>query len=200
MELLNTFSVDVPVDRAWAVLTDAEQVIPCLPGAALQAVDGDRFEGVIKVKFGPVSLLFTGEGRFLKRDEANRLVVIQASGRDVAGQGNLSVTITMNLDPRGASTEAHVQTDLALSGRAAQFGRGVVADISSRILMQFVRNLEKYLEVDSDADPERIEALDLGAVAGPTLMKFAAAAGISVVAVFSVALAFRRLRRKRLAS
>ncbi|WP_063041627.1 SRPBCC family protein [Nocardia pseudovaccinii] len=142
MELLNTFAVDCPLDRAWDVLTDAGRVIPCLPGAVLVSVNGDEFEGAIKIKLGPVSLQYAGIGRFLERDADSWTVVIRGEGKDVRGQGNVAVTITLTLSEQGAGTEGRVRTDFALSGRAAQFGRGVIADVTNKVLDQFVRNLE----------------------------------------------------------
>ncbi|MFI2478559.1 SRPBCC family protein [Nocardia xishanensis] len=202
MELLNTFAVDLPLERAWDVLTDAERVIPCLPGAALVSAEGDEFEGAIKVKLGPVSLQYTGVGRFLERDIDRRVVVIRGEGKDVRGQGNVAVTITLTLSEQGTGTEARVLTDLALSGRAAQFGRGVIADVSSKLLDQFVRNLESEVARPRSADPsapagsvDAVEPLNLVDTAGLVAAKYllpVVGAGIAVAA--SLLLVRRRAR------
>lgn len=142
MELTNEFTVDVPVDEAWIVLTDVARIAPCLPGAQLQSVEGDEYRGVVKVKVGPVTAEYKGKAMFLERDEAAHRAVLRAEGRETRGQGNASATITAQLEPSGASTRVSVTTDLAISGRVAQFGRGVLADVSSKLLGQFVDSLE----------------------------------------------------------
>lgn len=143
MELTNDFTVDVPVDEAWAVLTDVERIAPCMPGAQLQSVEGDEYRGVVKVKVGPVTAEYKGKATFVERDEAAHRAVLRAEGRETRGQGNASATITAQLEPAGTSTRVSVTTDLAISGRVAQFGRGVLADVSTKLLGQFVDSLEK---------------------------------------------------------
>lgn len=142
MELSNEFTVDVPVDEAWNVLTDVSRIAPCMPGAQLKSVEGDEYHGVVKVKVGPVTAEYKGKAVFLERDEAAHRAVLRAEGRETRGQGNASATITAQLEPAGSSTRVSVTTDLAISGRVAQFGRGVLADVSTKLLGQFVDSLE----------------------------------------------------------
>lgn len=142
MELTNEFTVDVPVDEAWAVLTDVARIAPCMPGAQLQSVEGDEYRGVVKVKVGPVTAEYKGKASFVERDETAHRAVLRAEGRETRGQGNASATITAQLEPSGTSTGVSVTTDLAISGRVAQFGRGVLADVSTKLLGQFVDSLE----------------------------------------------------------
>jgi carbon monoxide dehydrogenase subunit G len=152
MELTNDFRVGVPVERAWAVLTDVELIAPCMPGAQLQEVEGDEYRGIVKVKVGPITAQYKGAARFVERDDAVHKAVLRAEGRDTRGQGNANATITATLTPDGDGTAVTVTTDLTVTGRVAQFGRGVMADVSSKLLGQFVDCLENKLLVDV-ADP-----------------------------------------------
>ncbi|MCE0767309.1 SRPBCC family protein [Pseudonocardia kujensis] len=145
MELTNTFGVAEPVDRAWAVITDLERVAPCLPGAVLLGVDGEDYKGAVKVKVGPVTAQYEGVARFAQRDDAEHHAVLRAEGRDVRGQGNAAATIDLQLNPRGTGTEVVVVTDLELAGRVAQFGRGVIADVSGKLIGQFAQRLEEEM-------------------------------------------------------
>lgn len=142
MELTNNFRVAGPPDQAWAVITDLERVAPCLPGAALHGVDGDDYRGAVKIKVGPVTAQYEGVARFAQRDDSAHHAVIRAEGRDVRGQGNAAVTIDLQLSPRGDGTEVLVLADLELAGRVAQFGRGVIADVSGKLIVQFAQRLE----------------------------------------------------------
>src|SRR5207302_1927520 len=142
VELTNEFSVSVPVDEAWAVLTDLERIAPCMPGAELQEIEGDEYRGVVKVKVGPITASYKGVATFQERDDAARRAVIKAEGRETRGQGNASATITATLVPDGDGTRVAVITDLTVTGKVAQFGRGVMADVSAKLLGQFVESLE----------------------------------------------------------
>lgn len=142
MDLKNEFSVSVPVDEAWAVLTDLERIAPCMPGAQLQEVEGDEFRGVVKVKVGPITAQYKGAASFQERDDTAHRAVILAEGRDTRGQGNASATITATLVPEGGGTRVTVDTDLTVTGKVAQFGRGVMADVSAKLMDQFVKALE----------------------------------------------------------
>ena len=142
MELNNEFTVPVPVEEAWGVLTDLERVAPCMPGAALEEVEGDEYRGVVKVKVGPVTAQYRGKASFLERDTVSHRAVLKAEGRETRGQGNASATITANLEPSGEGTRVTVVTDLSITGRVAQMGRGVLADVSNKLLGQFVQSLE----------------------------------------------------------
>jgi uncharacterized protein len=142
MELVHEFSVPVPVEQAWQVLTDVERIAPCLPGAELTGVDGDAYRGQVKIKVGPITAQYRGTASFTEKDEAQHRVVLKASGRDTRGQGNASATVTAQMAAADGGTTVSIVTDLSISGRVAQFGRGVMGDVSARLLEQFVRNLE----------------------------------------------------------
>src|SRR5205807_2336378 len=142
MELTNEFTVGVPVERAWQVLTDVEGIAPCMPGAELQEVAGDEYRGIVKVKVGPITAQYKGAARFVELDERGRRAVLRAEGRDTRGQGNANATITATLVPDYDGTRVSVLTDLAVTGKVAQFGRGVMADVSAKLLGQFVDCLE----------------------------------------------------------
>lgn len=142
MELTNEFTVEVPVEEAWAILTDVERIAPCMPGAQLQEVEGDEYRGVVKVKVGPVTAEYRGKATFVERDETAHRAVLRAEGRESRGQGNANATITAVLEAVGGSTKVSVGTDLTITGRVAQFGRGVLADVSNKLLGQFVDSLE----------------------------------------------------------
>jgi carbon monoxide dehydrogenase subunit G len=142
MELTNDFRVAVPPSTAWTVLTDVERIAPCMPGAQLQEVEGDEYRGIVKVKVGPITAQYKGTAAFQELDEAGHRAVLRADGRDTRGQGNASATITATLEPDGAGTHVTVQTDLTVTGKVAQFGRGVMADVSTKLLGQFVQCLE----------------------------------------------------------
>ncbi len=145
MELTNDFRVGVPVERAWELLTDVEGIAPCMPGAQLQEIEGDEYRGIVKVKVGPITAQYKGAARFLERDEAAHRAVLRAEGRETRGQGNANATITALLEPDGDATNVTVVTDLTITGRVAQFGRGVLADVSAKLLGQFVDCLESKL-------------------------------------------------------
>lgn len=147
MELTNTFSVSQPVDRAWAVITDLERVAPCLPGAALLGIDGDDHRGAVKIKVGPVTAQYEGVARFAERDDPAHHAVLRAEGRDVRGQGNAAATIDLKLTEQGSGTQVTIDTDLELAGRVAQFGRGVIADVSGKLIGQFATRLEEEMAV-----------------------------------------------------
>ena len=142
MELVHEFSVPVPVEQAWQVLTDVERIAPCLPGAELTGVDGDAYHGQVKIKVGPITAQYRGTASFTEKDEARHRVVLKASGRDTRGQGNASATVTAQMAQADGGTTVSIVTDLSISGRVAQFGRGVMGDVSAKLLGQFVRNLE----------------------------------------------------------
>ena len=162
MELTNDFRVALPVERAWAVLTDVERIAPCLPGAQLQEIEGDEYRGIVKVKVGPITAQYKGMATFVSQDAESHVAVLRAEGRETRGQGNASATITATLTPDDGGTAVSVVTDLTITGRVAQFGRGVVADVSAKLLTQFVDNLERTVLVDAGPDPAPVEAVDVG--------------------------------------
>jgi uncharacterized protein len=146
VELNNEFRVAVPAATTWQVLTDVERVAPCIPGAQLLSVDGDDFTGAVKVKVGPITVSYQGEASFQEKDEAAQRVVIKASGKETRGSGNAAALVTAQLKDEGAQgTLVSITTDLTISGKAAQFGRGVLADVSTNLIGQFARNLEADL-------------------------------------------------------
>jgi uncharacterized protein len=168
MELTNEFKVAVPPSDAWAVLTDVERIAPCMPGAELQEVQGDEYRGIVKVKVGPITAQYKGKAMFVERDEPGGKVVLRAEGRDTRGQGNANATITATLVSEDGGTRVKVVTDLAITGRAAQFGRGVMADVSTKLLGQFVSCLEKnVLGADRGAPAARADAPAETAEAAP---------------------------------
>ncbi len=154
MELTNEFSVNVPVDEAWDVLTDVTRIAPAMPGARLETVEGEEYRGVVKVKVGPVTAEYKGAATFLERDPVAHRAVLRAEGRETRGQGNATATITATLAPEGLGTRVLVVTDLSITGRAAQFGRGVLADVSNKLLGQFVTSLEKTVLGSGLTGPE----------------------------------------------
>jgi carbon monoxide dehydrogenase subunit G len=138
MQLENTFTVPAGIDEAWAAFNDPRRVAPCFPGATLDNYEGDSFSGTVKVKLGPISLTYKGKGTFVERDEKARKVVIEASGRDARGNGTASATVTGTLHADSETqTTIKMVTDMTVTGRPAQFGRGVMADVSDKIVGQF---------------------------------------------------------------
>jgi len=155
MELTNDFEVGLPLDEAWAVLTDLERIAPCMPGAQLQEVEGDEYRGVVKVKVGPIAAQYKGVATFVSQDADARVAVLRAEGRETRGQGNANATITATLTPAGEGTAVSLATDLQITGKVAQFGRGVLADVSAKLLTQFVECLERTVLADAPAaEPE----------------------------------------------
>jgi hypothetical protein len=170
MELNHEFTVPAHVDRAWAVLTDIEQIAPCMPGAELTEVDGDTYHGTVKVKVGPITVQYKGTASIVEKDEAAHRVVLKASGRDARGQGNASATVTALMTPNGDSTTVFIGTDLSIAGKVAQFGRGVMSDVSAKLLEQFVNNIEADLlepEGGAEASPADGVAAPAGGAAAP---------------------------------
>lgn len=142
MELVNEFRVPVSVTKAWTVLTDVERVAPCIPGAQLLSVDGDDFTGAVKVKVGPITVSYRGEATFQEKDEAAQRVVIKANGKETRGSGNAAALVSAQLKDEGDATSVVITTDLTISGKAAQFGRGVLADVAGNLIAEFARRLE----------------------------------------------------------
>ncbi|MBV9952535.1 MAG: SRPBCC family protein [Acidimicrobiia bacterium] len=142
MELSNEFTVSAPIDEAFAVLTDIERIAPCLPGAQLTEVEGEEYRGTVKIKVGPITASFKGTASLVERDEAAHRAVLKAQGRDTGGKGNANATITAQLEPAGDGTHVKIDTDLNITGRVAQFGRGALADVSQKLIGQFADSLE----------------------------------------------------------
>jgi len=149
MKLDNEFTVGVPIGQAWGVLTDLELIAPCMPGAQLTGVTDGVYTGKVKVKVGPVTAEYTGTARFAEKDDEAHRAVIEARGRDSRGNGNASATISAQLRPTGTSTLVTVTTDLTIAGRIAQFGSGMIKEVSAKLLGQFVECLEGRLGGDA---------------------------------------------------
>jgi uncharacterized protein len=146
MKIDNQFTVNVPIAEAWDALTDLGRIAPCMPGAQLTGREGDAYLGTVKVKVGPVISEFAGTATFVEKDEATYHAIIDAKGRDSRGSGNASATITAHLQSDGpARTTVVVETDMKISGKLAQFGSGMIAEVSSKLLGQFAESLEQML-------------------------------------------------------
>ena len=146
MDLNHEFVVNVPVGEAWAILTDLERIAPCLPGAQLTEVEGDTYRGQVKIKVGPILAQFKGQASFVSRDDAAHKATLKGEGRDTTGKGNASAMITAELTSvTPTSTKCTVHTDLTISGKVAQFGRGALADVSDKLLAQFSENLNQLI-------------------------------------------------------
>ncbi len=159
MQLENSFTVPVPVDEAWRVLLDIERIAPCMPGAALDSVEGDSFTGRVKVKLGPINLTYQGKASFVEKDEAAHRAVIDGRGKDQRGNGTAAALITAQLKGEGNTTRVDVLTDLNITGRPAQFGRGVMTDVGNKLLGQFADKLAAQLgEGDAQGDAQRASA------------------------------------------
>jgi carbon monoxide dehydrogenase subunit G len=146
MDLNHEFTVNVPVAEAWAILTDLERIAPCLPGAQLTEVEGDTYRGQVKIKVGPILAQFKGQASFVSRDDVAHKASLKGEGRDTTGKGNASAIITAELTSvTPTSTKCTVHTDLSISGKVAQFGRGALADVSDKLLAQFSENLNQLI-------------------------------------------------------
>jgi carbon monoxide dehydrogenase subunit G len=208
MDLVHEFTVPVPVDDAWRILTDVERIAPCLPGAQLQEIEGDTYRGIVKVKVGPIQAQFKGQASFVEQDHVAHRVVLKGEGRDTTGKGNASALITAELTSLNASsTSVKVLTDLSITGKVAQFGRGAMADISDKLLAQFVENLNTLIgeqqaspapaapapaaaTTEEDEAPQirkidapEAEALDLLSVSSGAIVKRAIPVVIAIAAV-----------------
>ncbi|MCH5641208.1 SRPBCC family protein [Gordonia sp. ABSL49_1] len=217
MQLEHSFSVDAPIETVWAALVEPERVAGCMPGATLTEVDGDKFTGQIKVKIGPVALVYKGVGNFIEKDEGAHRAVIEGSAKESRGQGTAKATVSMSLKDEGGTTTGSVVTDLAITGKPAQFGRGMLSDVGGKIIDQFSSCLSKKL---GDAEPaapaspatsataapdtskprvveqppEEAEALDLMAYAGGSVLKRVAPIVGAIVLGAIVFVVVRRLR------
>ena len=180
MELVNEFSVEAPIERVWSFFNNVELIAPCLPGAQLQEIEGEEYRGIVKVKVGPISAQYKGAATFLEKDESNYRIVLRGEGRDTRGAGNASADIEAQLVSNGNQTDVTVSTDLKITGKAAQFGRGVMADISKKLMGQFADNLSELVLAEGgdspsskseDSDNQEPEAIDLLSVAGSSIGK-----------------------------
>jgi len=154
MELEHSFTVPVPADQAWDVLLDVERVAPCMPGATIDSVEGDEIKGRIKVKLGPVSMTYAGTAQITERDPDAGVVTLEASGKETRGAGTAAATIRSELHDQGGQTEVTVHTSLNVTGRPAQFGRGMLADVSAKLIGVFASNLAAMLATGNGSAPE----------------------------------------------
>jgi carbon monoxide dehydrogenase subunit G len=153
LQLEHSFTVPVGIDDAWKVLLDIERVAPCMPGAALETVHGDDFTGTVKVKLGPIALTYKGKASFVEKDEAAHRATIHAQGRDARGNGTASAKVTATLTDQSGETKVDVVTDLDITGKPAQFGRGVMVDVGNKLIGQFADCLAGKLSGDGAAEP-----------------------------------------------
>ncbi|TVT39849.1 carbon monoxide dehydrogenase [Amycolatopsis rhizosphaerae] len=166
MRLDHEFTVPAPPAQVWKAVTDPESVAPCMPGATLTKVEGETFTGTVKVKLGPISLLYKGSGEFLETDEQARKIVIKASGKDTRGAGTAAATVTVTLTEEGGATKGTVATDLNVTGRPAQFGRGMISEVGGKILDQFAANLAEKLTAPAPTAAEAAAAPEAAAKPG----------------------------------
>jgi carbon monoxide dehydrogenase subunit G len=160
VQLQNSFTVPVPVDDAWRVLLDIERIAPCMPGAALDSVEGDDFTGRVKVKLGPINLTYQGKASFVEKDETAHRAVIDAKGKDQRGNGTAAAVVTATLNAEGSVTRVDVLTDLNITGRPAQFGRGVMTDVGNKLLGQFADRLAAQLGESPDVAADAVAAAE----------------------------------------
>ena len=210
MKIANQFTVSAPIEQAWDVLCDLEQVIPLMPGAQLTGHEGDDYLGKVKVKVGPVTSEFSGKVRFVEQDRDQHRAVIDAKGKESRGTGNAAATVTAQLDEDGERTTVSVDTDLKIVGKLAQFGSGMLQQVSEKLLGQFVESLEAKLAAEnspaaaspespesptpaaqSQPEPEPIDLLELAG--GDQLKKY----GSVALAVLAVLVLIWVLRRRR---
>ncbi|MDZ4828554.1 MAG: SRPBCC family protein [Actinomycetota bacterium] len=212
MEIKDSFRVSTPIEDTWKVLLDIERIAPLLPGAELQEIEGDEYRGAVKVKVGPITAQYKGTAKLVEVDDANHRFVIDASGRDTRGQGNAKASIVVDMREDNGGTVVDVATDLSITGKVAQFGRGVLADVSGKLMKQFVENLERDVLSSEAPAPAKVDApvematgprqidsapaepVDLFGVAGAPVTKRLIPVGIGVLVLF---IAWRLLRRKK---
>ncbi|MEV6172384.1 SRPBCC family protein [Streptomyces sp. NPDC051954] len=198
MELHHEFTVPVPVDDAWRTLLDIERVAPCMPGASVEEYDGKTVTGSVKVKVGPITVTYKGTAVFEEQDESAHRMVLIASGRETRGQGTARATVTGTLSERDGGTAVSVRTDLTVTGRPAQFGRGVMAEVGDRIVGQFATCLSERLgesagaEEAEEAEEYPDEPLDVFRMIGVPVAKRAAGVVGAVAVVVLVVLGVRR--------
>jgi carbon monoxide dehydrogenase subunit G len=163
-KLTNEFTVNRPIEEAWPILTHIERIAPCMPGAELQEIEGDTFRGVVKVKLGAISTQFKGEAHFKERDDEIHRAVISAAGRDTGGRGNAAAEITAQAESLSpTSSRVLVTTDLHITGKIAQFGRGIMGDVSAKLMNQFAANLNEMLDADNLAPADASAEAPAGA-------------------------------------
>ena len=201
MELNNEIDVNAPIQEVWEAFNTPERIAPCLPGAELQEVGGNNFNGLVKIKVGPITAQYKGTASYLEKDEDAQKVVIKGDGRDTRGAGNASATITAQLSEISPDvTNVNVRTELTITGKVAQFGRGAISDVSGKLMTQFAQNLEQLLEpsakteketAETDTNSNENETTDnelnlLSVVAIPVLKRFGIPIAALAIGVFMV--------------
>ena len=179
MRFEHEFTVPVPVEQAWSVLIDVERIAPCLPGAALESVEGGAFTGRMRVKVGPITVTYRGEATFEDVDKDSRTVTLKASGKEARGAGTANAEVTARLSPEVGRTRVHVETSFNITGRPAQFGRGVMADVGARLIDRFAANLAALLE-EGGEEARAPETVTSGTADEPR--RIGAAAGVAASA------------------
>ena len=212
-QIVNEFTVNRPIEEAWPIICDVERIAPCLPGAQLEEIEGDVYRGRVKVKLGAVTAQFKGEAKFVERDDEAHTAKLHGKGRDTGGRGNAEADIyavAESLSP--TSTKCTVTADLHITGKVAQFGRGIMGDVSKKLMDQFASNLNTMLD-DEGSDPApadpapaepapaeptvrkingpAAEPIDMAGMAGPALLKRAAPVALVILLILFL------LRRKR---
>ncbi len=215
MDLQNSFVVPADIETAWATLLDVEKIAPCMPGATLETNTGEEFTGKVKVKLGPVSMTYGGAARFVERDDASHTAVIEGTGKETRGSGTAKAVVTTRLFEEGPkSTRVEVTTDLTVTGKPAQFGRGVMQDVAGRIIDQFSANLEAVIAGGGQQQaapstngsapstpstppplPQAADSIDLLGTAGAPVLKRALPAILGVIAVIGIIWLIARRRR-----
>ncbi|GAA3471710.1 SRPBCC family protein [Nonomuraea roseola] len=219
MRFEHEFTVPVPIEQAWAALLDVERVAPCLPGATLDIVEGEEFTGRMKVKVGPITVTYRGTARFEDVDKDAYTLTLQASGKEARGSGTASASVTARLTPAGEATAVRVESSFNVTGRPAQFGRGVMAEVGGKLIDRFAENLAELLgesqseerhlaavpELDEeDARPSGTlrtsltpdeEALDLLEIAGTPLLKRVAPVAGAIAGLLFLVWLIRRIVR-----
>lgn len=151
--IVNEFTVNRPIDEAWPIICDLERIAPCMPGAQLTEIEGDTYRGTVKVKLGAVATEFKGEARFVERDDATHTAKLVAQGRDTKGRGNASTDVSAQAEALSpTSTKVNIVADLQISGRVAQFGRGIMGDVSKKLVDEFASNLNKMIDEQGVGD------------------------------------------------
>jgi carbon monoxide dehydrogenase subunit G len=204
MELEHQLSIPAPIDVVWPALLDPERVAPCVPGATLTGVEGESFTGTVKVKVGPIMLLYKGTGTFTEADEQARRAVLKASAKDTRGNGTVNATVTLTLTEEGDHTSGVVATDLSITGKPAQFGRGMIADVGGKIIEQFSACLSEKLAVakpEAEAEQPAMAAtetapLDLIQYARSSALKRVGPLVAAAMLVLLVGALVRRLRSR----
>ncbi|GAA2551898.1 SRPBCC family protein [Pseudonocardia hydrocarbonoxydans] len=191
MQLENKFTIEAPIEKAWVALNTPDMIAPCFPGATLTEYEGESFTGTVKVKLGPISLTYKGKGTYIDRDDANHTVKIEASGRDSRGNGTANATVTGTMVADGPNkTAVTMVTDMTITGRPAQFGRGVISDVADKIIGQFAacvaKKLSPEVEAPAESAPAPVTEAPAGtngtASAGPALSSTPASSGVPATA------------------